>query len=140
VGAGQTAIRRLGPGDEEVVRLLATDTPRTELLHDERTIFLVAFAGEDPIGFVLSYELLRRHGDPSILFVYEVDVDERHRRRGVAAALLRETARLARTRGIHEGFVLTNASNEPAMRLYGSAGGLRPNDDDVMWDFDYRDS
>ena len=69
---------------------LATGTPRTALLHDERTIFIAAFAGRDPIGFVLSYELLRRHGDLSILFVYEVDVDERHRRTGVAAALLRE--------------------------------------------------
>ncbi len=122
------------------MRRLATRTPRTELLDDERTIFLVAFAGRDPIGFVLAYQLLRRHGDPSILFVYEVDVDERYRRRGVAAALLRETARLARGGGIREGFVLTNASNEAAMGLYESAGGLRPNDDDVMWGFDYRDS
>jgi ribosomal protein S18 acetylase RimI-like enzyme len=137
---GQTAFRRLGPGDEEVVRRLASGTPRTALLDDERTIFLVAFAGEDPIGFVLAYELLRRHGDPSILFVYEVDVDERHRRGGVAAALLRETAQVARERGIREGFVLTNAGNEAAMRLYESAGGLRPNDDDVMWDFDYAES
>jgi hypothetical protein len=33
--------------------------------------------------------------------------------------------------------VITNASNEPAMALYESVGGVRPNDDDVMWDFGY---
>jgi hypothetical protein len=38
-------------------------------------------------------------------------------------------------RGWDEMFVFTNASNEPAMRLYASAGGVRPNPDDVMFDF-----
>ena len=109
----------------------------TELLADERTFFLVAFDGEAPIGFVLAYELLRRDGDPTILFVYEVGVDESHRRRGVATALLRELERFARERGIRRAFVLTDESNEPAMRFYESLGGVRPYDDDVMWRFEY---
>lgn len=33
--------------------------------------------------------------------------------------------------------VITNSSNEAAMALYESVGGMRPNDDDVMWDFGY---
>jgi hypothetical protein len=45
--------------------------------------------------------------------------------------------RFAGERAIRVGFVLTEASNEAAMALYDSAGGVRPNDDDVMWDFDY---
>ena len=39
----QTTVRRLGPGDEDVVRKLAEREPQTELLHDDRTIFLAAF-------------------------------------------------------------------------------------------------
>ena len=131
-------VRRLGPGDEAVVRRLAEDTaPQSDLLSDERTIFLVAFDRDDPIGFLLAYELLRRHGDPSHLFVYEVGVDEGRRRQGVATTLFRELARLALARGIRTGFVLTNESNEAAMELYRSVGGTRPNPDDVMWDFDW---
>ena len=38
----QTTIRRLGPGDEEVVRKLAEQSPQTALLADDRTIFLAA--------------------------------------------------------------------------------------------------
>jgi hypothetical protein len=55
-------VRRLGPGDEDVVAVLAEGTPpdAAALLRDERTIY-----------------------------------------------------------------------------LYASVGGVRPNDDDVMWDFDY---
>ena len=32
--------------------------------------------------------------------------------------------------------VFTNAANAAAMALYRSAGGVRPNLDDVMFDFD----
>ena len=131
-------VRRLGPGDEAVVKRLAEDAPpQVELLADERTIFLAAFDRDDPIAFLLAYELLRRRGDPSQLFVYEVGVDERRRRRGVATALFRELGRIARARGIRHGFVLTNEANEAAMELYRSLGGVRPNADDVLFDFEY---
>jgi aminoglycoside 3-N-acetyltransferase I len=135
-------VRRLGPGDEHIVERLAEQAPparAAELLVDERTIFLVAFEGEkaDAVGSVLAYELLRRHGEPSRLFVYEVGVAPAARRRGVATELLRELERIARARGIRHGFVLTNEANEAAMELYRSLGGVRPNADDVLWDFDY---
>jgi ribosomal protein S18 acetylase RimI-like enzyme len=133
-------VRRLGPGDEEVVERLAEHAPparAAELLADDRTVFLVAFDESEPIGFVLAYELLRRHGDPSQLFVYEVGVVPEARRRGMATELLRELGRVARARGIRHGFVLTNEANEAAMELYPSLGGTRPNSDDVLFDFDY---
>ena len=117
---------------------LATREPQTALLRDDDTIFLVAFDDDGaPMGFVFGYDLPRRHGEPSILFVYEIDVDARYRRRGVASRLLRELAEIARARGIETGFVLTSASNAAAMRLYESVGGTRPSDDDVMWDFEW---
>jgi ribosomal protein S18 acetylase RimI-like enzyme len=135
-------VRRLGPGDEHVLERLAEQGPPAragELLADERTLLLAAFDREEPepVGFVLAYELLRRHGDPSRLFVYEVGVAPAARRRGVATELLRELARIARERGIRHGFVLTNEANEAAMELYRSLGGVRPNADDVLFDFDY---
>jgi len=132
-------VRRLGPGDEAAVLALAEKEPpdAARLLADERTFYLAAFDGDRPVGFVFAHELLRRHGDPTMLFVYDVGVDETHRRRGIATRLLRELGAIARERGIRTGFLLTNASNDPAMGLYRSLGGERPNDDDVMWDFDY---
>jgi ribosomal protein S18 acetylase RimI-like enzyme len=126
----QTTIRRLGPGDEAVVERLATRAPQTALLADDATIFVVAFVDGDPAGFAFGHVLPRRHGDPSILFVYEVDVDERFRRRGIATRLMHELLRLAGTR---EAFVLTEPENDAANALYASLGGTRV--DSVMWDF-----
>jgi ribosomal protein S18 acetylase RimI-like enzyme len=134
-------IHRLGPGDERVVAELATQgapARAAELLADPRTLFLVAFEDERPVGFVLAYELIRRHGDPSKLFVYEVDVAEAYRRRGIASALMQELARLAQERGIRMGWVLTDRSNEAAMALYGTVGGVRPHEE-TMWEFEYGD-
>jgi ribosomal protein S18 acetylase RimI-like enzyme len=130
-------IRQLEAGDEDVVARLASRTPRTRLLSDERTILLVAFEGDAPIGFVLAYELPRRHGLESMLLIYEVEVDAAQRRRGVATRLLRELEELARLRGIGEGFVLTEPDNDPANALYRSLGGERT--EVVQWDFPYAD-
>ncbi len=128
-------VRRVGAGDEAVVERLATREPRTALLHDPRTIFLVAFDADAPVGFVLAYELPRRHGHETTLCIYEVEVDAARRGRGIASQLLRELERLARARGVAEAFVLTEADNAAAMRLYASAGGVPT--DVVQWDFDY---
>jgi ribosomal protein S18 acetylase RimI-like enzyme len=132
---GETTVRRLGSGDEEVVRGLTEGEPQTALLSDDRTIFLAAFRATAPVGFVFGYELPRRHGNPSILFVYEVEVDPACRGQGIATTLFRELERIARSRGIREGFVLTEPDNEPALHLYASLGGTRV--DSVMWDFAY---
>jgi ribosomal protein S18 acetylase RimI-like enzyme len=133
--SGQTTVRRLGPEDGAVVRKLAAGEPRTALLAADETIFLAAFDGSEPVGFVFGYELPRRHGSPSILFVYELDVDEGYRRQGIATRLLDELGRIARSRGIREGFVLTETDNDAANALYRSLGGERV--ETVMWDFQY---
>ena len=124
----QTRIRRLGPGDEDVVRALAEDEAQTALLADDRTVFVAAFDGEVPVGFAFGYVLPRRHGWPTMFFVYEIEVDERYRRRGIGRRLMEELLF-----GHEEAFVLTDAANEAAMALYGSLGGTRV--DSVMWDF-----
>ncbi len=136
------AIRLLEPGDEEVVRSFATyDGPGDPegLLADSRSLMLVALDGEQPVGFVLAHELPRRHGDASTLFVYEIEVAETHRRRGIAAALLERLAELARERGIAAGFVLTEPDNGPANALYREAGGATEAVN-VVWEFRYGDA
>jgi aminoglycoside 3-N-acetyltransferase I len=133
-------VRRLGPGDEAiVVQLAEKEPPRTELLQDDRVVFLVALNGDAPIGFVFGYELPRRHGFPSMFFVYELEVDAACRRQGVATRLLSELRRVCRERGIPEGFVFTEPENVAANATYASAGG-KSDESVVMWEFLYGDS
>ncbi len=127
----QTTVRRLGTSDADVVRRLADDgAPQTALLADERTIFVAAFDGDEPVGFAFGYLLPRRHGKPSMLFVYELDVAEAYRRRGIATRLMQELFAHA---GGAEAFVLTEPDNEAANATYAKLGGERS--EVVMWDY-----
>jgi ribosomal protein S18 acetylase RimI-like enzyme len=135
------SIRLLAPGDEAVVRELADYDGSGDpegLLADPQTLLLVAFDDASPVGFVLAHDLPRRRGHRSKLFVYEVDVAESHRRRGIGTALLARLAELARERGIRIGFVLTDEDNVAANALYHGAGGSSSKD--VMWEFRYSDN
>ena len=134
-------VRRLRPGDEQVVEALATREPPAragELLADDNTIFVVAFEDDEPIGLVLAYDLVRRHGEPSKLFVYEVDVLPAHHRRGVGTAMFGQLARIARERGVARAWVLTDGENAPAMEFYRSVGGVDPQEN-VLWTLRYAD-
>lgn len=127
--SAKTVVRRLGPGDEAVVRRLAEkDPPQTALLADERTVFFVAFDGDEPVGFAFGYLLPRRHGKPTGMFVYELEVDERYRRQGIATRLMRALIATA-----PEAYVFTEPDNDAANALYAALGGTRV--DSVMWDY-----
>jgi ribosomal protein S18 acetylase RimI-like enzyme len=124
-------IRRLERGDESPF------VGHRELLDDPHAIVLVAFDGDEQVGFVLAHDLPRRHGNARQFLIYEVEVAESHRRRGIARSLLERLADLAGEHGIGEAFVLTEPDNERANALYGSLGGSRS--EVAMWDFEYGD-
>ena len=131
-------IRRLRHGDEEaavrvvedlkfrmdeVVGVSVDPAYMRGFLADDRHYFVVAYVGEEPVGFVFGYRLSRFDGKPPMVFVYEVAVVEQHRRRGIGRALIEEAKRLADGDGCRKMLVPTNRSNEAAMALYRSAGG-----------------
>ncbi len=148
-------VRRLRPGDDGVLAHLATHntdfgsvderTPLNPLseaetiafLADDRTATFVAFSGEEPVGFVYANELYRRHTALRHLCIYELGVSERYRNQGIGQALLDALGDHARSTGIGQGFVITNASNSAAAYLYESAGGVRTADDDVIFAFNW---
>jgi ribosomal protein S18 acetylase RimI-like enzyme len=125
-------IRELGPGDESVLTRLDFDEPpqaplsagaAARFLADGRTHLWVAFDGEEPVGMLLAYELLRRRGDESLVHVYELGVAPTHRRRGIATALWDALA--ARLPG-REGYTLVEASNAGAQAFYAAQGFAEP--------------
>lgn len=104
--------------------------------HVERSFVVAAYDDGVRVGFVYVHDLPRLDGGRQYL-LYEVDVVESHRRRGVATALLGRVAELARERGVREGFVLTEPDNTPANALYSSVGGTSI--EQVLWDFAYEE-
>ena len=156
MNARAVRIRRLSPGDEAVVQRLTAEADRFELpgapprelpvpddatsarfLGAETTHLLVAFAGSDPVGVLLAYELPRRHGDETKMILYEIGVREDWRRRGVGRGLIERFGDLCRERGARRAFVLTDEANEAAMALYASTGGQRARTDDVVFFYSF---
>jgi len=76
-------------------------------------------------GFVSGVELT--HPDKGTeMFLYELGVDDRYRRRGIGRGLVAALADRARERGCYGMWVLTDADNDAALRTYRSAGGGEP--------------
>ena len=108
----------------------------TSFLADPNCILLVAEVEGRPIGQVLGYVLKRWDSKKPMLLLYSIDVAKAHRRKGVGSKLIREFRRIGEEIGCGTSFVLTTASNAAAMALYESAGGTRPNPDDVMFEWE----
>jgi ribosomal protein S18 acetylase RimI-like enzyme len=138
----QLEVRRLAPGDEELVVALGDDRSvsleaAAELLRDPAVHYVVAFVDGEPAGYALAYLLRRRRLPERSLFLYDIEVVEAHRRRGVGRRLMEELSLIAQAESATEGFVITSRSNEAARALYRSAGGLDENSDgdDVVVEF-----
>jgi ribosomal protein S18 acetylase RimI-like enzyme len=134
-------IRRLNVDDSELAaaavrefkaRVISVIEARA-FLAEARHYVLVADDADVPAGFLLAYRLDRIDRPSAKMFIYELVVAERYRRRGIAKSLLAMITDIARREGMMNSFVLTNRSNEPAVALYQQMGGRIPNGDDLMF-------
>ena len=122
-------IRALGPGDDEAVVAAqhlfdgpAKTEATTRFLSEPGSHLLVAYVEGAPAGFVSGIEVT--HPDKGTeMLLYELAVDEAHRRRGHGRALVEALRALARERGCTGMFVLVDEGNEAGRAAYRSAGG-----------------
>ncbi|MFL6721941.1 MAG: GNAT family N-acetyltransferase [Sphingomonas sp.] len=119
--------RLLGPDDEPVLHDVAEgvfDRPVDEALAhaflvDPRHHLAVALHGNVVVGFVSAVDYV--HPDKARqLWINEVGVAARYRRKGVARKLMQLILDHARELGCSEAWVLTDAENVPANALYQS--------------------
>ena len=132
--------KHLSPGDVPVLKALlavfgeAFAEPETyqgavpsdaylqALLAKPHFIALAALDGDDVVGGLAAYELEKFERVRSEIYIYDLAVQEGHRRRGVATGLIRALGRIAKTRGAYVMFVQADRGDAPAIRLYESLG------------------
>ena len=91
----------------------------------------IAYASGEPAGFVSGVELT--HPDKGTeMFLYELGVDDRFRRRGIGKALVAALAELARESGCYGMWVLTDSDNSGAVRTYKSAAPVSDQSESLM--------
>jgi aminoglycoside 3-N-acetyltransferase I len=100
------------PDDDYLERLLASST----------FIGLAALADGQVIGGIAAYVLPKFEQARSELYIYDLAVDEKHRRQGVATALIAELRKVAAERGAYVIFVQADREDEPAISLYTKLG------------------
>jgi len=101
---------------------LNTDYLRHFLSKPENYL-IVAIEDDKPIGYVVAYLLDRVDRDQSMMFFYEISVEESYHRRGAGAEMIKLLKRFCRKQNVMKMWVHTNKSNFAAARLYESTGG-----------------
>lgn len=100
------------PGDAYVRDILGRDS----------FIALVAIENDTVIGGLAAYELQKFEQERSEIYIYDLAVDEPHRRRGVATKLIEHLRSIARLRKAHVIFVQADHGDDPAIALYTKLG------------------
>jgi aminoglycoside 3-N-acetyltransferase I len=100
------------PSDSYIDELLASDT----------FIAVVAVDGDAVIGGIAAYELRKFEQKRSEIYIYDLAVDGRHRRQGIATALIEKLRDIARKRYAYVIFVQADPPDEPAVGLYSKLG------------------
>ncbi len=136
-------IRVLQAADDDVLRTIGPDVfddapdprPTREFLADPRHHIVVAVDGGAVVGFASAVHYVHPDKPSPELWINEVGVASTHRGRGVGKAVLKALLEHARGLGCAEAWVLTERSNQTAMRLYASSGGIEAPTDQVMFTF-----
>jgi len=106
-----------------------------EFLADPRHHLIVAIYDGVIVGFVSAVHYVHPDKPHPELWINEVGVADGYRGRGIGTAVIREALDVGRRLGCEEAWVLTERSNEAAMRLYTSNGGEAAPQDAVMFTF-----
>ncbi|HET8563094.1 MAG TPA: GNAT family N-acetyltransferase [Candidatus Binatia bacterium] len=123
-------IKKLAVYERLEHEVVATEELLRETLFSSRRTAEVAIGSfeNDPVGFVLFFHNYSTFLGRSGIYIEDLFVDERYRRRGFGKALLLYVARLAKARrcGRLEWSVLD--WNEPAINFYKTLGAVPMND------------
>jgi aminoglycoside 3-N-acetyltransferase I len=103
-------------------RSVPSDDYLRRLLSKQHFISVVAMNDGEVVGGLAAYELDKFEQDRREIYIYDLAVAEKHRRRGVATELIRELRKIASRRNAYVIFVQADPEDGPAIALYRSLG------------------
>lgn len=94
-----------------------------ERLTNENFHVIVANVENKVVGGLIAYRLRMFNRDESKIFLYEIDVEEDYRRKGIGSLLITELTKLSKSLNVKSIFICTDADNIAAQNLYEKMGG-----------------
>lgn len=98
------------------------DAYLSALLADDAFIALAAVKEGRVVGGLTAYVLRKYEQERSEVYLYDLAVDEAHRREGIATALIERLRGVAAARGAWVIFVQADRGDDPAIALYSRLG------------------
>ena len=98
------------------------ETYLESFLADERCITVVAMDDDEVTGGLVAYELMKFEQERKEFYIYDLAVQEAHRRRGIATGLIVTLKAIARAHGAYVIYVQADRGDDAAIALYQSLG------------------
>lgn len=99
-----------------------TDQYLAGLLASRTFIAIAALSDDEVVGGLAAYVLPKFEQERSEIYIYDLAVAERHRRRGVATTMIRRLQSVAAGLGAWVVFVQADHGDDPAIELYTKLG------------------
>ncbi|MBX7169820.1 MAG: GNAT family N-acetyltransferase [Pyrinomonadaceae bacterium] len=115
-------------------QFFASENYVRQMLEKEDFHVIVALENNKLIGGLTAYEMKMFKRETTEMFLYEIEVAENYRQKGVGKGLIEFLKEICTTKGIVEMFVGTEKDNFPAKKLYSATGGMA--DENSVW-FNY---
>lgn len=133
-------LRRLHQGDNDLLARAVSafgswESVQPLILEDANAVVVVAEDGTELGGWAWGYRVPRPDGRYMFL-LYDLEVTEAHRRKGVGRAMLQAMLELAAGLECFEMWLVTEADNHAAIGLYETAGGTRSDRGDVVYSWE----
>jgi len=135
VSVAQELIELFGFAEGSRHQIFSSEKYVQEMLGRDDFHVIVALENNRLIGGLTAYEMKMFKRETTEMFLYEIEVAETHRRKGIGKALIESLKQICVEKGIVEMFVGTERDNLAAQKLYAATGGEY--DDGSVW-FSYK--
>jgi aminoglycoside 3-N-acetyltransferase I len=119
-----SAIQSLIPEDERDGGV-ASDEHLRRALGDTSCYFIVCLVGSSPAGYLSAFRFPAVDDDCSLVYLYDIVVDEKHRRKGIGSRMIEELKTHCRADGAGHIWLGTSLENEAAQKTFEATGARR---------------
>ncbi|HEX9988194.1 MAG TPA: GNAT family N-acetyltransferase [Chloroflexia bacterium] len=119
-----SAIQALIP-EEERDGGVASAAHLKRALENTACYFIVCLLDSNPVGYLSAFGFPAIDNDCSQVYLYDIVVDEQHRRKGIGSRMIEELKGQCKQDGADHIWVGTSLDNEPAQKTFEGTGAER---------------